>query len=162
MRNQKQKKRLFGFTLIELLVVVAIIALLTSIALISFMDARRKSRDSKRISDMTQMITAMGLFDAANKGFPADANNDGIPDGLSPNFASTIPAAPLPADGACASVNPVTGQAANTYWYMPQGTAYLGSNGAQVYPDYRYYYCLGSTTGNFQAGIRYVSSTGSH
>lgn len=162
MRNKKQSKNLFGFTLIELLVVVAIIALLSSVALIAFMDARRKSRDSKRLSDMTQMVTAMGLFDAANKGFPPDANNDGQPDGLAPTFANMIPSAPLPPDGACDQTNPASSQVANTYWYVPSGNTYTGANGTAVWSDYRYYFCLGAATGNFTAGIRYVSPTGMH
>lgn len=57
----KENKNL-GFTLIELLVVVAIIGLLASIVLVSLNNARIKSRDAKRITDMTQIVKAAEFF----------------------------------------------------------------------------------------------------
>ncbi|MBU2104106.1 type II secretion system GspH family protein [Patescibacteria group bacterium] len=50
-----------GFTLIELLIVIAIIGLLSSIVLSSLNTARIKSRDAKRIQDLTQIRTALEL-----------------------------------------------------------------------------------------------------
>lgn len=50
-----------GFTLIELLVVVAIIALLTSIALIYLGPTRAKARDTRRQSDIKQINLAMEM-----------------------------------------------------------------------------------------------------
>lgn len=159
MKN-KQK----GFTLIELLVVVAIIALLSSIALIAFMSARQKSRDVKRLGDMTQMNTALELYFAANKGYPSSTN--GIPDGLRPGYASSIPIAPMPADGICESVYHPTGAPTqppantpgNTYYYVPSGPFLLG--GQTYYSDYTYYFCLGQKTGNFDAGLRQLTPRG--
>lgn len=51
-----------GFTLIELLVVIAIIGVLSSVVLASLNDARTKSRDTKRLSDMKQMQIALDLY----------------------------------------------------------------------------------------------------
>ena len=152
-----------GFTLIELLVVIAIIALLTSIALISFMSARQKSRDVKRLSDMTQMNTGLELYFATYRGYPSSAT--GIPDPLVPNFTSTLPSAPQPADGGCASITygaPVpAGIYGNSYYYYPSGTAYLSSDGsAMVYPDYSYYFCLGNTVVNFTPGAHILTPEG--
>ncbi len=50
-----------GFTLIELLVVIAIIGILSSVVLASLNDARTKSRDAKRISDIKQLQLALEL-----------------------------------------------------------------------------------------------------
>lgn len=51
-----------GFTLIELLVVIAIIALLTAIGLVSYNTVQMKARDSRRVSDVQQIQTALGLY----------------------------------------------------------------------------------------------------
>ncbi len=61
-----------GFTLIELLVVIAIIAILTAIVTANFTQAKAKSRDAKRISDIAQIqLTLEMAFDRCNA-YPAD------------------------------------------------------------------------------------------
>lgn len=68
-----------GFTLIELLVVVAIIGLLSSIVLASLNSARAKARNTKRLSDMVQLRTALSMYynDSAggNGSYPAGGYN---------------------------------------------------------------------------------------
>ena len=56
MKNKK------GFTLIELLVVIAIIGLLSTLAVVALNNARIKSRDARRVSDIKQMQTAFELY----------------------------------------------------------------------------------------------------
>jgi prepilin-type N-terminal cleavage/methylation domain-containing protein len=164
--KNKTNKEASGFTLIELLVVIAIIALLSSVALIAFQTARAKSRNVKRLSDATQMNTALELYFAANKGYPSATG--GVPVGLSPSYANTIPVAPQPADGACdlphsaacvASDPNCNNVPANTYYYIPLGTSFNGGNG-MVYPSYTFYFCLGDVTGNFSPGERILTPSG--
>lgn len=65
----KQGKK--GFTLIELLVVIAIIGVLASIVLASLNNARRKSRDARRITDIKQVQLALELyFDGEGNAYP--------------------------------------------------------------------------------------------
>ena len=64
------KKSTRGFTLIELLVVIAIIGILASIVLVSLNSARNKGRDTRVISDVQQVRTAL------ESGF----NGSGYPD----------------------------------------------------------------------------------
>lgn len=160
-RYFKYPKNNAGFTLIELLVVVAIISLLAAIVLVGLQNSRQKARDAKRLSDMTQMNTALELYFASYKGYPSATS--GVPNGLQPDFAATLPTAPNPADGDCAALTlpaPVpAGIAANTYYYVPSGTTYV-VGGNTVYPDFGYYFCLGNKTGNFDPGIRYINPTG--
>lgn len=64
-----------GFTLIELLVVIGILAILLSIVLIAINPARQfgQANDTKRTSAVTQILNAIGAYQASNKGnLPAD------------------------------------------------------------------------------------------
>ena len=70
----KIKKQTQGFTLIELLVVIAIIGLLSTLAVVSLNNARQKSRDAKRVSDIKQLQTALELFYADKNGYPGGAS----------------------------------------------------------------------------------------
>lgn len=59
-----------GFTLIELLVVIAIIGLLSTLAVVALGSAREKARDSKRLSDLKQVQTALELFYTDQSAYP--------------------------------------------------------------------------------------------
>jgi type IV pilus assembly protein PilA len=64
-----------GFTLIELLVVIGILAILLAITLIAINPARQfgQSNDTKRRSDLTAILNAIGQYAASNSGnLPAD------------------------------------------------------------------------------------------
>jgi len=66
MKNLSKK----GFTLVELLVVISIIALLSTIAVVSLGSARAKARDTARIADMKQVSTALEQYYADQGGYP--------------------------------------------------------------------------------------------
>jgi|SRR3989338_705624 len=62
-----------GFTLIELLVVIAIIGLLSTLAVVALSSARLKARDSKRLSDLKQIQTALELYYTDKSEYPTEA-----------------------------------------------------------------------------------------
>lgn len=62
-----------GFTLIELLVVIAIIGLLSTLAVVALGSAREKARDSKRLSDLKQVQTALELYYTDQNSYPTVA-----------------------------------------------------------------------------------------
>ena len=70
--NQQRKQ---AFTLVELIVVITILAILGTIAFISLQWYSRDSRDSVRISDVSNMKTSLELFhlDAGKYPLPDDA-----------------------------------------------------------------------------------------
>jgi prepilin-type N-terminal cleavage/methylation domain-containing protein len=62
-----------GFTLIELVVVIAVIAILaaTIISIINPFEAQRASRDSIRLSQLNGISSALELYFASYKDYPA-------------------------------------------------------------------------------------------
>jgi general secretion pathway protein G len=56
----KTKSR--GFTLLELLVVIGIIGVIVSLAAVAYSSAQRKSRDSRRQSDMKSIQSALEVY----------------------------------------------------------------------------------------------------
>jgi prepilin-type N-terminal cleavage/methylation domain-containing protein len=65
-----------GFTLIELLVVISIIGLLSSVSITSLGAARKKARDTKRISDKEQIINALEMYKSNYGHYPSNTDDD--------------------------------------------------------------------------------------
>lgn len=92
-----QKIKTYGFTLIELLVVIAIIGVLASIVLVSLGGARAKASASKAKSDLSQIMTALELYQSDN------VNVAGIGVGTCANAAANDGAEAVAFGGATAS-----------------------------------------------------------
>jgi len=69
----KQKNR--GFTLIELLVVISIIGLLAAVVGLSLQHQRAKVRDVKRLTDLTQLKTALALYQSDQGSYPSSTED---------------------------------------------------------------------------------------
>jgi len=82
---RKMMKRKEGFTLVELLIVVAIIAILTGIAIPNFMGARTKARIGKAFADMDTICTAEQMYELDNEEFTNSTDN------LTPGYIKNIP-----------------------------------------------------------------------
>lgn len=65
-----QPKRSAGFTLIETLLVLAIIALLTSIALAGYEEVKKSTRNAARLAHVKQLELALELYLADNGSYP--------------------------------------------------------------------------------------------
>ena len=68
---RETKRTQTGFTLIELLVVIAIISILSSVVITTLSTARQKSRDAKRIAQITQIERALELFYDTRQSYPS-------------------------------------------------------------------------------------------
>lgn len=68
------KKFSKGFTLIEMLIVITIIALLASLILVGMGGARAKTRDSRRIADLHNVMNALELYYAKNSNYPVSSD----------------------------------------------------------------------------------------
>ncbi len=73
------KKGFRGFTLIELLVVIAIIGLLSTVIAAPITEARKKGRDSKKISDLRSIVTALNIYADDNGGVYPGGIEDLVP-----------------------------------------------------------------------------------
>ena len=63
-----------GFTLIEVLVAATIIAVLTSIGVVSYQAANRRARDAKRKADLEQIRAALEMYRADCDGYPSSVS----------------------------------------------------------------------------------------
>ena len=155
MRKQK------GFTLIELLVVIAIIGLLSTLAVVALNNARQKSRDAKRVSDIKQMQTALELYYNDQNEYPkniaAGVLGQGVYECLGTGgfaaaggctgtiYMGQVPTNPQPfSDGNCVD----SATAAYSYDAPSDGTTY------------RITYCLGADTGGVDEGYSTACSAG--
>lgn len=122
-----------GFTLAEVIITVAIIALVSTIALVSYSKVRATARDSARVSSVNQIMTALQLYRNDNKSYP-EALIPGQPlTANSVTYMGSIPTSPTPrADGDCEDKD-----------YRYEKTA----------KGYQITFCLGKDTGTFKKGI---------
>ena len=65
-----------GFTLIELLVTMTIVAVLLSIALVSYQGARKSARDGKRKADLEQIRSALEMCRTDAGSYPTTIYSD--------------------------------------------------------------------------------------
>ncbi|MFA4943009.1 MAG: FISUMP domain-containing protein [Patescibacteria group bacterium] len=143
-----KRKNKSAFTLIELLVVIAIIGLLATVSVIALNNARSKSRDAKRVSEIKQIQTALELYYNDQNRYPLTA--EFIPSGEifstssygTTTYLAHIPSAPTPADGACSDSE-------NLFTY----TSNDGSS-------YSLTFCLGVNTGTLTAGVNNANPYG--
>lgn len=83
-----------AFSFIELIVVVTIIAVISLVGVISYGPAQKKSRDSRRISDLEKIRMALEMVRQVGTTYPSASG--GIPNGLVPGYLQTYPTDPKP------------------------------------------------------------------
>lgn len=98
-RISKLEPRAAGFSLIELLVVIAIIATLVTLSVVSYTTVNKRSRDTKRKSDVEQLRNALEIYRTENRMYPdtgggswTDASN--LSSVLVSTYISAIPSDP--------------------------------------------------------------------
>ncbi|MEA3398425.1 MAG: type II secretion system protein [Patescibacteria group bacterium] len=167
-RNKK------GFTLIELLVVIAIIGLLSTMAVVALNNARAKSRDAKRVSDVKQMQTALELYFNQCNGYPTLDGSGAAHDGTSRldadsvfdngaacgttlgTYMADLPNPPSPTDGSVCIANDT-----NTYYYEAcnaDASACGGGASSDNGASYTIQYCVGENTGNLTGNITHYAT----
>ncbi len=130
-----------AFTLVELLVVLAIIGLLSTVAVVALSSSRVNARNATRKTNLVQISKALELYYSDNGGYPSTSGawrgncveGGSLPDtgagAWIPNFTSYV--AQLPHDPNTNKVNPnnseglcQTNAGWNCYLYLSNGTDY--------------------------------------
>ena len=132
-----------AFTLVELLVVIAIIGLIAALSVIALGNARSKSRDAKRVSNIKQMQTALELFFNDQGKYPTAIEwNTGSLYATS-TFGTTTYMERIPSF-------PTGGDCGVSYNYLANSA---GS-------DYSITYCLEGDIGSLSSGGKLVTASG--
>ncbi len=105
----KKRMEQLGFTLIELLVVSTIIAILSAIGLVSFINAGKRARDAKRKSDLETVRQALVLYRSDNGSYPSGGS------GGSTGYVSAI--STLSAGDYLSDPTPIDPKNNATYYY---------------------------------------------
>ena len=162
--NFKNTKK--GFTLIELLVVIAIIGLLATLAVVALGNARLKSRDAKRVSDIKQVQTALELRFVENDNYPYEGTGGDIALGATVSIISDAldisgPASGstymglVPKDPSISAATPLCTSASSVVCaYAYAQSAAAGAN------SYEIWFFLEGATGGLQGGIHCASENG--
>lgn len=88
-----------GFTIIELLVAATVIAVLITIGMVSYAPVNKRSRDTKRKSDVEQLRSALEMYRADNGYYPNTGggswtNASGLSGVLVASYMPVIPTDP--------------------------------------------------------------------
>ena len=133
-RNLYRKEK--GFTLVELMIVIIILAILTGIAVPSYMVLRTRARVAAAKSEMKNIATALEMFSADYERYPTDAE-------WATFIADTPPAIIGPGGGAVDVVTymsplPIVDGWATAYGYVSTAsTTYtLSCNGGTAVADF--------------------------
>ncbi len=126
---------LTGFTTIELVVVIVIIGIIATITLVMLSSLRAKSRDTQRISDISEIQAALERY-RVDQGFFPSVITPGqalVGPATGKTYLATIPTNPHPIDGSCT---------------LSEYTYEVGDDPALYYLTY----CLGSAINDVAAG----------
>ena len=140
--EKKGKKAVVIISIVIIAALALIIPLLFTLSTLSLNNAREKSRDARRISDIKQIQTGLEQYYSDAGHYPEKIVPGLIFHENSTTYMSQIPRNPTPNDGVC--------DENFQYEYIPS-TDFL---------SYDLMYCLGNPIASFNAGINTATPAG--
>lgn len=108
-----------GFTLVELMIVITVIAILATIAVVTFTRVQKTARDSKRKEEMHSIVTALQGYYSEKSVYPISATSTAastaLTSALTTNYMSTVPTGPAGASGVNTDYMYITNAAGQTF-----------------------------------------------
>ncbi len=80
-----------GFTLVELMIVITVIAILATIAVVSFTRVQKQARDTKRKGDLRALATGLQAYYTEKQAYPTAVQGTAV---LTPTYVPVIPTDP--------------------------------------------------------------------
>lgn len=98
MTTHQLKRTTYGFTMIELLVAATILAILSTIGVVSFQSASQRARDGKRRGDISQTRAALELYRSQYNVYPTPSSYTSMTGALrtAQYLSDPLPADPKP------------------------------------------------------------------
>lgn len=137
----KQSKS--GFTIVEIFIVVVVIGILASVVLISYNQVQARTRDSKRKTDIANIVKALELYYSDNGSYPvASGTNSSINSSWYSSdttswgsFASVLSGAidTMPTDPRNSAGNVSGSSSSYNYAYFGNSWNYCGVGVGQMY-----------------------------
>jgi general secretion pathway protein G len=91
-----------GFTLVELMIVITVIAILATIAVVSFTRVQKQARDTKRRAEIKSLQIALQAYYTEKTSYPVSATSVVASTALAvlaPTYISNLPTGPLGSTG---------------------------------------------------------------
>ncbi len=133
-------------TLIEIMIVVVILVTLVTLSLITMGNVREQSRDTQRVSDITQLQVALSAYYRDTGAYPLLITGGQQIKASNTVYMAKVPVPPTPQDGAVCIASPVYA----SYYYVP----------AANLKSYNLYFCLGDKTSDVLSGANKATPGG--
>jgi prepilin-type N-terminal cleavage/methylation domain-containing protein len=156
-----------GFTLIELLSAILMIGLLSTIAFISFANARKKGRDGRRIADIQSAIKMMQQAESEGSSLANGAGTCAASGGpyllsncaFSPALSESAVDIPTFKDPSATASTACTAASTSPCNYSIAG---ISAGVAPTVSDYIIYFYIEGTGGTMSQGIHFATSAGTN
>ena len=148
-RSKGMKASIKGFTIVELLIVIVIIGILAAIVIVAYNGVSARANDTKRITDMKNVKTAIESYYAENGSLP-NTNYPNLSNYLVPKYLKA-----LPVDSVNATVNGKTYAYYYTRGYKKSGSSYIAGTDSDYIISMSLETGTGTAYGGYAAGLSF-------